>query len=84
MRCDIAFIKFSPIPGAVKLMSWSWFLELGVSLEAASLSPGIEVRFAYILPSLDPINSFAIGGIILGMVVVVVTYFIQKDQLQLK
>ncbi|MFS7889605.1 hypothetical protein Hanom_Chr00s000004g01608931 [Helianthus anomalus] len=53
-------------------MSWLWFLEPGVSLEAASLSPGIEVRRAYILPSPDPINSFAICGIILGMVVVVV------------
>ncbi|MFS7906263.1 hypothetical protein Hanom_Chr01g00057251 [Helianthus anomalus] len=46
------------------------FLELGVSLEAASLSPGIEVRLAYILPSPYPINSFAIGGIIPGMVVI--------------
>ncbi|KAJ0822426.1 hypothetical protein HanPSC8_Chr16g0731861 [Helianthus annuus] len=45
-------------------------LELGVSLEASSLSPGIEVRLAYILPSPYHINSFAIGGIILGMVVV--------------
>ncbi|MFS7999504.1 hypothetical protein Hanom_Chr12g01166971 [Helianthus anomalus] len=82
MRCDIAFYKFSPIPGAVVLltniylclMSWLWFLELGVSLEAASLSHGIrviEVRSAYILPSPDPINSFAIGWIILDMVVVV-------------
>ncbi|MFS7908116.1 hypothetical protein Hanom_Chr01g00079381 [Helianthus anomalus] len=53
-------------------MSWLWFLELGVLLEATSLSPGIEVRLAYILPSLDPINRFAIGGIILGLVVVVV------------
>ncbi|KAJ0586807.1 hypothetical protein HanIR_Chr04g0155961 [Helianthus annuus] len=49
-----------------------WSLEPGVSLEAASLSSGIEVRRAYILPSPDPINSFAICGIILGMVVVVV------------
>ncbi|KAM0067088.1 hypothetical protein Hdeb2414_s0002g00056791 [Helianthus debilis subsp. tardiflorus] len=49
------------------------FLEPGVSLEAASLSPGIEVRLAYILPSPDPINSCAIGGIILGVVVVVLT-----------
>ncbi|MFS7921034.1 hypothetical protein Hanom_Chr03g00231861 [Helianthus anomalus] len=47
-------------------------LESGVSLEAVSLFPGIKVRLAYILPSPDPINSFAIGGIILGMVVVVV------------
>ncbi|MFS8004500.1 hypothetical protein Hanom_Chr13g01226581 [Helianthus anomalus] len=31
--------------------------ELGVSLEAASLSPGIEVRLAYIPPSPDPIYS---------------------------
>ncbi|MFS7964875.1 hypothetical protein Hanom_Chr08g00755521 [Helianthus anomalus] len=53
-------------------MSWLWFLEPGVSLEAASLSPGIEVRRAYILPSPDPINSFVVGGIILGMVIVVV------------
>ncbi|MFS7968165.1 hypothetical protein Hanom_Chr09g00794281 [Helianthus anomalus] len=49
-----------------------FFLEPGVSLEAASLSSGIEVRLAYILPSPDPINSFALGGIILGSVVVVV------------
>ncbi|KAJ0457644.1 hypothetical protein HanRHA438_Chr15g0725521 [Helianthus annuus] len=42
-----------------------------VSLEAASLSPGIEVRLAYILPSPNPVNSFTIGEIILGMVVVV-------------
>ncbi|KAJ0578002.1 hypothetical protein HanIR_Chr05g0242511 [Helianthus annuus] len=48
------------------------FLEPGVSLEAASLFLGIEVRLAYILPSPDPINSFAISEIILGMVVVVV------------
>ncbi|MFS7945740.1 hypothetical protein Hanom_Chr06g00527721 [Helianthus anomalus] len=74
MRCDIAFYKFSPIPGVV-LMSWLWFLELEVSLEAASLFPGIEVRLAYILPSPDPINSFAIGGVILGMAVVVVWSF---------
>ncbi|MFS8017841.1 hypothetical protein Hanom_Chr15g01385141 [Helianthus anomalus] len=47
------------------------FLEPGVSLEAVSLSTGIEVRLAYILPSPDPINSCAIGGIILGMVVVI-------------
>ncbi|MFS7996560.1 putative non-specific serine/threonine protein kinase [Helianthus anomalus] len=45
---------------------------LGVSLEAASLSSGIEVRLAYISPSPDPTNSLAIGGIILGTVVVVV------------
>ncbi|KAJ0593891.1 hypothetical protein HanHA300_Chr03g0102521 [Helianthus annuus] len=31
--------------------------ELGVSLEAASLSPGIEVRLAYIPPSPDPTYS---------------------------
>ncbi|MFS8006386.1 hypothetical protein Hanom_Chr14g01248571 [Helianthus anomalus] len=30
----------------------------GVSLKAASLSTRIEVRFAYIPPSLDPTNSF--------------------------
>ncbi|MFS7964415.1 hypothetical protein Hanom_Chr08g00750091 [Helianthus anomalus] len=82
MRCDIAFYKLSLIPGVVVLLTTTYlfilclgygFLEPGVSLEAASLSPGIEVRLAYILPSPDPINSFAIGGIILGMVVVVVT-----------
>ncbi|KAJ0548684.1 hypothetical protein HanIR_Chr08g0386541 [Helianthus annuus] len=37
--------------------------ELGVSPEAASLSLGIEVRFAYISPSSDPTDSFAISGI---------------------
>ncbi|KAJ0725033.1 hypothetical protein HanPI659440_Chr12g0454191 [Helianthus annuus] len=47
-------------------MSWLWFLEPGVSLEATSLSTRIEVRLAYILPSPDPITSFTIGGIILG------------------
>ncbi|MFS8008883.1 hypothetical protein Hanom_Chr14g01278111 [Helianthus anomalus] len=57
-----------------KLMPWLWFLEPGVSLEVASLFLGIEVRCAYILPSPDPINSFAICGIILGMVVVVVEF----------
>ncbi|MFS7993031.1 hypothetical protein Hanom_Chr12g01089251 [Helianthus anomalus] len=56
------------------------FLEPGVSLEAASLSPGIEVRLAYILPSPDPINSFALGGIILGMVVVVVVVVVVHSQ----
>ncbi|MFS7908782.1 hypothetical protein Hanom_Chr01g00087131 [Helianthus anomalus] len=70
MRSDTAFYRFSPIPGVVKLMYWLWFLKLGVSLEEDSLSPRIVVRLAYILPSPDPINSFAIGGIILGMVVV--------------
>ncbi|MFS8008784.1 hypothetical protein Hanom_Chr14g01276961 [Helianthus anomalus] len=50
-------------------------MELGVSLEASSLSPGIEVRLAYILPSPDSINSFTIGGIILYMVAVVVGLF---------
>ncbi|MFS8030221.1 hypothetical protein Hanom_Chr17g01531491 [Helianthus anomalus] len=45
-------------------------------LTGSSLSiPGIEVRLAYILPSPDPINSSAIGGIILGMVVVVVVVY---------
>ncbi|MFS7988964.1 hypothetical protein Hanom_Chr11g01041161 [Helianthus anomalus] len=34
-----------------------------VSLEAASLSLGIEARSVYIPPSLDPISSFAICGI---------------------
>ncbi|MFS7928621.1 hypothetical protein Hanom_Chr04g00322911 [Helianthus anomalus] len=58
-----------------KLMSWLWSLEPGVSLEAATLSPGIEVRRAYILPSPDPINRFAIYGIILGMIVVVVVVY---------
>ncbi|MFS7953202.1 putative HD domain-containing protein [Helianthus anomalus] len=38
-------------------------LELRVSLEAASLSLGIEARFVYISPSPDPISSFAICGI---------------------
>ncbi|MFS7906742.1 hypothetical protein Hanom_Chr01g00062781 [Helianthus anomalus] len=56
-------------PRIKKLMSWLWFLESGVSLEAATLSHGREVRRAYILPSPDPIHSFAIGEIILGMVV---------------
>ncbi|MFS7944511.1 hypothetical protein Hanom_Chr06g00513011 [Helianthus anomalus] len=48
-------------------------LELGVSLEATSLSLGMEVKFAYIPPSPDPrpYNSFAICGILVGMVVVV-------------
>ncbi|MFS7959198.1 hypothetical protein Hanom_Chr08g00687801 [Helianthus anomalus] len=36
----------------------SFVLELGVSLEAASLSTRIEVRVAYIPPSSDPTNSF--------------------------
>ncbi|MFS7977140.1 hypothetical protein Hanom_Chr10g00900621 [Helianthus anomalus] len=83
MRCDIAFYEFSPIPGIVlclfnfqKLMSWFWYLEPGISLEATSLSFRIEVRLAYILPSPNPINSFAIDEIILGMVVVVITFFI--------
>ncbi|MFS7906792.1 hypothetical protein Hanom_Chr01g00063401 [Helianthus anomalus] len=80
-RCDIAFYKFSHIPGLCayiffeKLTSWVWFLELKVSLEATSLSPAIVVRLAYILPSPDPINSFAIRGIILGMVVVGCWYY---------
>ncbi|MFS7944551.1 hypothetical protein Hanom_Chr06g00513511 [Helianthus anomalus] len=56
------------------------FLEPGVSLEAVSLSTGIEVRLAYILPSPDPINSCAIGEIILGMVVVVVAALILKKE----
>ncbi|MFS8002319.1 hypothetical protein Hanom_Chr13g01200701 [Helianthus anomalus] len=46
-------------------------LEPRVSLEAASLSLGVEIRCAYIPPSLDPINSFAICGIfgiLLGMI----------------
>ncbi|MFS7947540.1 hypothetical protein Hanom_Chr06g00549481 [Helianthus anomalus] len=38
-------------------------LELRVSLEAASLSLGIEARSVYIPPSPDPISSFAICGI---------------------
>ncbi|KAM0016241.1 putative like-Sm (LSM) domain containing protein, LSm4/SmD1/SmD3 [Helianthus debilis subsp. tardiflorus] len=40
MRCDIAFYKFHLF---LVSLSWLWFLELGVSLEAASLSPGIEL-----------------------------------------
>ncbi|MFS7987524.1 hypothetical protein Hanom_Chr11g01024021 [Helianthus anomalus] len=47
------------------------FLEKGISREADSLSPGIKVRLAYILHFPDPINSFAKGWIILGMVLVV-------------
>ncbi|MFS7953520.1 hypothetical protein Hanom_Chr07g00619651 [Helianthus anomalus] len=87
MRCDIVYIyiyRFSPILGVVVLLTstylfMSYVLVMvfgaGVSLEAAPLSPEmIEVRHAYILPSQDPINKFAIGGIILGMVVVVVVY----------
>ncbi|MFS8033987.1 hypothetical protein Hanom_Chr17g01575941 [Helianthus anomalus] len=46
------------------------FLKSGVLLEAVFLFTAIEVRLSYILPSPDPINSFAIGEIILGMVVV--------------
>ncbi|MFS7901840.1 hypothetical protein Hanom_Chr01g00004341 [Helianthus anomalus] len=38
-------------------------LEPRVSLEAASLSLGIEARSVYIPPSPDPISSFAIYGI---------------------
>ncbi|MFS7982394.1 hypothetical protein Hanom_Chr10g00962381 [Helianthus anomalus] len=52
-------------------------LEPGVSLEAASLSLGIEARSVYIPPSPDPINSFAICGIYwvrLLLVVVVVIF----------
>ncbi|MFS7965451.1 hypothetical protein Hanom_Chr09g00762411 [Helianthus anomalus] len=42
-------------------------------LTGGSLSiPRVEVRLAYIPPSPEPINSFAIDGIILGKVVVVV------------
>ncbi|MFS7970489.1 hypothetical protein Hanom_Chr09g00821601 [Helianthus anomalus] len=43
-------------------------LEPRVSLEAASLSLGIGVRCAYIPPSSDPTNSYAICGILLGMI----------------
>ncbi|MFS7949384.1 hypothetical protein Hanom_Chr06g00570951 [Helianthus anomalus] len=43
-------------------------LEPRVSLEAASLSLGVEVRCAYIPPSPDPTNSFAVCGILLGMI----------------
>ncbi|MFS7940818.1 hypothetical protein Hanom_Chr05g00468801 [Helianthus anomalus] len=39
-----------------------------VSLEAVSLSLGVEIRCAYIPPSPDPTNSFAICGILLGMI----------------
>ncbi|MFS8007930.1 hypothetical protein Hanom_Chr14g01266801 [Helianthus anomalus] len=74
-----------PIEKKSWVRHWSllWFLEPGVSLQAASLSPGIEVRLAYILPSLDPIKSiaFAIGEIILGMVVDVA--YVQCDNTQL-
>ncbi|MFS7909966.1 hypothetical protein Hanom_Chr02g00100761 [Helianthus anomalus] len=38
-------------------------LEPRVSLEATSLSLGIEARYVYIPPSPDPISSFAICGI---------------------
>ncbi|MFS7960204.1 hypothetical protein Hanom_Chr08g00700471 [Helianthus anomalus] len=51
-----------------------FFLEPGVSLEATSLFLGIEVRLAYILSSPNSINSFAISGIILGIVVVYPKY----------
>ncbi|KAF5789430.1 hypothetical protein HanXRQr2_Chr09g0371151 [Helianthus annuus] len=37
-----------------------------------SLSLGIRIKFAYISPFSDPTSSFAIGGILLGMVVVVI------------
>ncbi|MFS7932124.1 hypothetical protein Hanom_Chr04g00364161 [Helianthus anomalus] len=40
-----------------------FILEPRVSLEAASLSLGIEARSVYIPPSPDPISSFAIYGI---------------------
>ncbi|MFS7979256.1 hypothetical protein Hanom_Chr10g00925241 [Helianthus anomalus] len=43
-------------------------LEPRVSLEAVSLSLGIEVRCAYIPTYPDPTNSFAICVILLGMV----------------
>ncbi|MFS8024543.1 hypothetical protein Hanom_Chr16g01464481 [Helianthus anomalus] len=49
-------------------MSFLGVLEPRVSLEAASLSLGVEVRCAYIPPSPDPTNSFAICGILLGMI----------------
>ncbi|MFS7917512.1 hypothetical protein Hanom_Chr03g00189941 [Helianthus anomalus] len=50
-------------------LSLSWvFWSRGSSLEAASLSLGVEVRCAYIPPSPDPTNSFAICGILLGMI----------------
>ncbi|MFS7943728.1 hypothetical protein Hanom_Chr06g00503651 [Helianthus anomalus] len=39
-----------------------------VFLEAVSLSLWVEVRCAYIPPSPDPTNSFAICGILLGMI----------------
>ncbi|MFS7987549.1 hypothetical protein Hanom_Chr11g01024281 [Helianthus anomalus] len=52
------------------------FLETGVSREADSLSPGIKVRLAYILHFPDPINRFAKGWIILGMVLVVGKVFV--------
>ncbi|MFS8000383.1 hypothetical protein Hanom_Chr12g01177681 [Helianthus anomalus] len=49
-------------------ISFLGVLEPRVSLEAASLSLGVEVRCAYIPPSPDPTNSFAICGILLGMI----------------
>ncbi|MFS8024773.1 hypothetical protein Hanom_Chr16g01467371 [Helianthus anomalus] len=52
----------------VLFISFLGVLEPRVSLEAASLSLGVEVRCAYISPSPDPTNSFAICGILLGMI----------------
>ncbi|MFS7948783.1 hypothetical protein Hanom_Chr06g00563901 [Helianthus anomalus] len=49
-------------------ISFLGVLEPRVSLEAASLSLWVEVRCAYIPPSPDPTNSFAICGILLGMI----------------
>ncbi|MFS8001501.1 hypothetical protein Hanom_Chr13g01191111 [Helianthus anomalus] len=49
-------------------ISFLGVLEPSVYLEAASLSLGVEVRCAYIPPSPDPTNSFAICGILLGMI----------------
>ncbi|MFS7967162.1 hypothetical protein Hanom_Chr09g00782531 [Helianthus anomalus] len=52
----------------VLFISFLGVLEPRVSLEAASLSLGVEVRCAYIPPSPDPTNNFAICGILVGVI----------------
>ncbi|MFS7948821.1 hypothetical protein Hanom_Chr06g00564331 [Helianthus anomalus] len=52
----------------VLFISFLGVFEPSVSLEAASLSLRVVVRCAYIPPSPDPTNNFAICRILLGMI----------------
>ncbi|MFS8025574.1 hypothetical protein Hanom_Chr16g01476691 [Helianthus anomalus] len=58
------FHYFMPYLVLAYFYTYSVFVvELGVSLEATTLSLGIEVRFNYISLTSDPTNNIAIGEI---------------------